>query len=203
MQILKEEIKERILAAALNEFEEYGYSHSSMRRIASAAGMTTGNIYRYFENKDGLFGALLHSTYEKFMDYTLAIKTKIDNTFTVDAIEAFSYIQMVDDTIVELLKDSSTEIKILLTLSQGSAYEQARNDLILIVSQILEKVLTISKGTEVLERMDLLSVQMLAASLVEGISLILRDHQDGEVIKHLVDELIFVFSAGFSEKLNR
>lgn len=203
MQILKEEIKERILAAALSEFEEYGYSHSSMRRIASDAGMTTGNIYRYFENKDGLFQALLHSTYEKFMDYTLAIKTKIDNTFALDAIEAFSYIQMVDDTIVELLKDSSTEIKILLTLSQGSAYEQARHDLILIVSQILEKVLTISKGTEVLERMDQLSVQMFAASLVEGISLILRDHQDGDVIKHLVDELIFVFSAGFSEKLNR
>lgn len=203
MQILKEEIKERILAAALSEFGEYGYSQSSMRRIASAAGMTTGNIYRYFENKDGLFQALLHSTYEKFMDYTLAIKTKIDSSFKPDALEAFSYIQMVDDTIVELLKDSSTEIRILLTLSQGSAYEQAKHDLILIVSQILERVLTIRKGTEVLKRMDQLSVEMFAASLVEGLSLILREHSDGDVIKHLVGELIFIYSAGFNEKLNR
>jgi AcrR family transcriptional regulator len=44
MKILKEETYNRILSAARNEFEQYGYSHSSMRRISATAGMTTGNI---------------------------------------------------------------------------------------------------------------------------------------------------------------
>ncbi|MCM3786261.1 TetR/AcrR family transcriptional regulator [Neobacillus mesonae] len=204
MQILKEEIKDRILAAALSEFEQYGYPQSSMRRIASTAGMTTGNIYRYFKNKDDLFHAVLEPTYVQFIKYTMEIKEAIDKTDTIDAFETLNCIQMVDDTLVELLKESSIEIKILLTLSQGSAYEQARQDLIQIVAQILEKVMLVAKGiSELQDPKDQLSVQMFATTLIESICIILRDYEDGNTIKYLVDEQLYVFGEGFGKKLSR
>lgn len=47
-----------ILEAGKREFMEYGYEKASMRRIASAASVTTGAIYGYFSGKEALFDAL-------------------------------------------------------------------------------------------------------------------------------------------------
>lgn len=55
MQKLKGDIEERILASAGNQFLRHGYSRASMRGIASAAGVSAGNLYNYFPNKDELF----------------------------------------------------------------------------------------------------------------------------------------------------
>jgi len=48
MQYQKEEVRARILGAALDEFEEHGYLAAQVRRIAERAGVSTGNLYRYF-----------------------------------------------------------------------------------------------------------------------------------------------------------
>lgn len=53
-QVLKESQRHRILEAARRELLDYGCRDASMRRIAAEAGMTAGNLYRYFENKDQL-----------------------------------------------------------------------------------------------------------------------------------------------------
>lgn len=47
--------KQRILDAAISVFIEKGFEETSMREIASAAGLTTGAIYHHFKNKDELF----------------------------------------------------------------------------------------------------------------------------------------------------
>lgn len=58
-QVLKEEIRARIQAAALEEFFEQGYSAAAMRRIAEEARVPTGLIYSYYKNKETLFDAVL------------------------------------------------------------------------------------------------------------------------------------------------
>ena len=58
-QILKEEIKEKILSSALNSFLEKGYRSTSMQEIAQKAGITAGNIYNYFHNKEEVFSTLI------------------------------------------------------------------------------------------------------------------------------------------------
>lgn len=40
---------------AMNEFLEHGYRDASMRRIADAAGVTTGSIYARYKSKEELF----------------------------------------------------------------------------------------------------------------------------------------------------
>ena len=44
-QVLKDEIRENILKAALQEFYEKGYKSAAMREIASKAKIPTGLIY--------------------------------------------------------------------------------------------------------------------------------------------------------------
>ena len=57
MQVLKEDIRGRILAVAKLQFGQKGYSKTSMREIAELAGVGVGNIYNYFTGKDELFGS--------------------------------------------------------------------------------------------------------------------------------------------------
>ena len=51
MQVLKEDIRGRILTIARQQFEKKGYSKTSMREVAELAGVGVGNIYNYFTNK--------------------------------------------------------------------------------------------------------------------------------------------------------
>ena len=58
-QILKEDIRENILKAALQEFFDKGYKSAAMRNIAAQAKIPTGLIYSYYKNKAALFDAVL------------------------------------------------------------------------------------------------------------------------------------------------
>lgn len=49
---------ERIRAAALREFAQYGYDGARLERIARSAGVHTAQIHYYFRNKRGLYEAV-------------------------------------------------------------------------------------------------------------------------------------------------
>ncbi len=53
------EKKELILHSALKLFAELGYASTSTAKIAKAAGVSEGLIFRHFSNKEGLLKALL------------------------------------------------------------------------------------------------------------------------------------------------
>ncbi len=67
-QKLKDEVRQAIIAAAKEEFLERGYEDASMRSIARKAGITAGNIYRYFDNKDDLNRQILAQTSDDIKD---------------------------------------------------------------------------------------------------------------------------------------
>ncbi len=57
--------KERILAAALEEFATRGYEASSTNAIASRAGVAKGLVFHYFQNKERLFIELFDHEIER------------------------------------------------------------------------------------------------------------------------------------------
>ena len=59
---------EQILAVAIDEFAERGYSGASMVTIATAAGISKPLIYQYFGSKDGLYLACLNHVAEGLFD---------------------------------------------------------------------------------------------------------------------------------------
>ena len=61
-----EETRSRILAAAGDEFAAFGFQGSSLRRICTAAGVTTGALYFFFQGKDDLFRTLIAQVTEPF-----------------------------------------------------------------------------------------------------------------------------------------
>lgn len=75
MQYLKKEIRDRILAAAVEEFKAQGYADASIRNIADNAEISLGNIYRYYVNKEDLYFAII----KPFME---SVRNFVDNDFS-------------------------------------------------------------------------------------------------------------------------
>ena len=58
-QVLKPEVRERILRAALAAFARGGFAAATMSEIARDAGMAVANLYRYYPGKEELFAAAI------------------------------------------------------------------------------------------------------------------------------------------------
>ncbi len=54
-----ERSRSQILGAALRLFSSQGYRGTNMREIAEAAGVSTGNVYHQFKDKEAVFQTLL------------------------------------------------------------------------------------------------------------------------------------------------
>ena len=66
----KDELNTRakILRAAKQEFFTNGFADTNVRAIAEKAGVTTGALYNLFDNKDGIFEALVSGVFDEFLD---------------------------------------------------------------------------------------------------------------------------------------
>lgn len=58
------ETKAKLLQSAKEEFLEKGYMKASLRNICKNAGVTTGALYFFFQDKEDLFDALTRETVE-------------------------------------------------------------------------------------------------------------------------------------------
>jgi AcrR family transcriptional regulator len=55
----REEVRRRLLDAALEVFAEHGFDTANLDQVATAAGLTKGAIYSNFAGKDDLFYAMM------------------------------------------------------------------------------------------------------------------------------------------------
>jgi AcrR family transcriptional regulator len=60
---------EKILKSAGAEFLRNGYAGASLRKIAAAAGLTTGALYRHYADKEALYRALVEPVYHEILGF--------------------------------------------------------------------------------------------------------------------------------------
>jgi AcrR family transcriptional regulator len=72
------EKQEKILNAALHLFAAQGYSATSTSKVARAAGVSEGLIFRHFQNKEGLLKALLDLGFEKIKPFIESLESEKD-----------------------------------------------------------------------------------------------------------------------------
>lgn len=68
-----EATRERLVTTALRLFREQGYDKTTMRAIATEAGVSTGNAYYYFSSKDDLVQALYQSLQDEHRSKSLPL----------------------------------------------------------------------------------------------------------------------------------
>lgn len=161
MQVLKDEVRSKIKASAIEVFKEAGYKGASMREIAALAGLSVGNLYRYYKNKDELFRDLVQpmiDVYEKNrhdmpkMDLTLIGVNLLEHSALMDYL-------------VNVRIEFRDELFILFLRSEGSPFEDAKHELVRFIENVFIAIL----GTDELREKALLQGNLLLKASAEGI----------------------------------
>ena len=135
--------KEKLLVSARKEFLEKGFEKASLRKICTDAGLTTGAVYFFFQDKNGLFGAVVEEAVSKIQEIIL-------RHFESEAQESFAEYQHTEndhdaftEELISALYYYYDTVLILLTKAQGSEYENFVDSVINMVDQQYQKVAAI------------------------------------------------------------
>jgi AcrR family transcriptional regulator len=66
-------VRERIVAAALEQLAEGGYASAAVARVAERAGVATGTVYRHFPSKGDLFAEVFRRASQREVDVLAGI----------------------------------------------------------------------------------------------------------------------------------
>lgn len=130
---VEKETREMLLASAKQEFLEKGYQGASLRSICKNAGVTTGALYFFFQDKEDLFAAIVEPVLEK-LKHMLQQHMR-QELMELQQLPAAREDNMQDDMfastqIIHLLYANYDMFTLILTKSQGSRFENCIDEFV-------------------------------------------------------------------------
>lgn len=124
-------IYEKIFECAKEEFLNRGFKDASLRTIAQEAGTSTGSIYTRFNNKEGLFHAIVFPVVEDLKKYFLETQETFHQR-NPDEQKAtmIQYSGMEAETLVHYIYDHFSVFKLLLEGAEGTEFSDFLNQLV-------------------------------------------------------------------------
>ena len=119
------ETKKKLVESAKKEFIEKGYSKASLRNICKDAGMTTGALYFFFQNKADLFSAVVDEPLQRLKDVMWRHYNGEAEQFEQGDVAKDDFSDDMDSAkqIIHYMYQNYDVFQLLLTKSQGSKYE--------------------------------------------------------------------------------
>jgi AcrR family transcriptional regulator len=167
LQIQKNEIREKILNSARNEFLEKGFEKSSIRNMAKRADVSKSNIYNYFENKNLLFESVVRNTIRKiqFGFMTLEKRYKEHGQREYTEIDQKKMMSLFMDFVFK----HTTDLKLLLFKSHGTALSTFKTDVTNNLANLFENWLSEIRPDRKIPRFFILSVSGFYIDTIEKI----------------------------------
>ena len=150
------ETKERLLACAKKEFVEKGYAKASLRAICREAGVTTGALYFFFQDKDVLIRVRELIAAHRETETDEAAKSVISSGH-----DDSSEVELTKILVHELYRNRE-EVLLLINGAVGSSMENAVD---LIIDEMDEHNLMLTKAM-----CDELQIPMIHQALVHWMS---------------------------------
>ncbi len=173
MQVLKEEVKNKILLAAEALFYEKDYRSAKLTEIAEVANIPVALIYTYFKNKAALFDEIVRSVY---ISFTMAIDE--EEAITGSPSEKFE--EVGEQYIFELL-NNHRKFVILMDKSSGTKHMYAKDKLI----AQLQRHIEIGLKSHYKKTYDPMLAHILASNFTESLLEIARHYQDEKWAKDM------------------
>lgn len=199
MRPINEKLAEELLEAGKREFLEKGFQGASMRRIAAAAGVTTGALYRYYADKESLFEALV----EEPAKVLLENYRKIQNEFSELPIsQKLSDLPEVSDDgqmwMIGHIYDHFDAFKLIVCCSAGTTYEYYLDTLIDIeVGASLALIEGMEEAGMSVQPIDDELVHMVSSALFNGMFETVRHDMPREKAVQYMRSLKDFYSAGW------
>ncbi len=173
MQILKDEIKNAIIEAAVKEFALRGYEQSSMRNIAETAGISVSNTYHYYPGKEQLFSSLVEPVYKQVKTvFRTALEQSAEGGLHENQIKVF--VSNIVHTLLQLDNQQRLLLLILTEKSAGTKYEGLKKEMVSLLAKHLREAAGKPGNTESAESRDYI-FHIIAANYIDGLLKILQD----------------------------
>jgi AcrR family transcriptional regulator len=196
MQYLKDEVRNSIVEEALKEFIEKGYVGASIRTIAKKSNTSVGNIYKYFKSKEDLYENLIGSVYDRLIGYI-----KQFDKVELNEKALFIFYELLEE-IMDIFNENSVEISILLNQSKGSKYENCKSIFVDFATRIITERMQYELSLKGKRLKDNFTLYLVSYSLVESISIIVRERCDGAEVRRLTLNMIDIFYTDLMDKLD-
>lgn len=181
MQIKKEEMRASICEAALKKFAEKGFLNTKMSDIAKEAGISVGNIYRYFMNKEDLFYSVLTPALVKRFKILIEKQYKMAKGVSLKDAAAFSQIS---EEVIQMFVKYRWQTMICIGGAQGTLYENMPEETIQMREQTLLEYVRSLPGHEnaSFSEYQRVSIRIIYQNLFQGLLEILKQYEDEERI---------------------
>jgi AcrR family transcriptional regulator len=182
VQVLKEEIRKKILAVAETLFYQKGFRETTTREIAAAVGISVSNLYLYYQNKEAVFQGVIDGFYHYFINSMKTFLDHHDRNNSKD-VELGNYLRQI------ILADQKRFV-ILTAKSQGTQYEGFRQQIISnLIKHIKEQV-----DKDLVS--DDLIIYILAKNFIEGITEIAKNYHDDLSLTNCINTLVKYHMSG-------
>ena len=126
-----EGVAERILSCAKAEFLDKGYTDASLRTIAAAAETSTNSIYVRFQDKEGLFSAIVEPVLNEIIERFVKIQEAFHRMDRAEqAAQMPDYADGGTMELVEYMYDHLDEFRLLLDASYGTRFHNFVDELV-------------------------------------------------------------------------
>jgi len=192
VQVLKENVKEKIYQAAIEEFYKKGFLKAKMQDIAKRAGVSVGLTYSYYNNKEDLFAAIAGPIYKEIiqsMENEGEGDSKIgdpSNLFEQESI-----------FILQLLRQKREIFLILIDRSKGTRFEKAKEQIINVMKEHIKRQLSPKVNSQSF-KIDEVFYHILANNFIEGLLEIIRHYQGNKWAENMLKLLTHQFFYGVS-----
>ena len=143
MQVQKTNIKSAVIREAKKQFLKNGFNNTNIREIASKAGVSIGNLYNYFPNKDALFHEVLRPVLREIEE---AIRSYDEMDILGDEyLWSLEYHYEFIEKVALFLDKHRRELNLLLFKSQGSELEGFKEQFIEKYTGLMMRSITLYK----------------------------------------------------------
>lgn len=174
MQYLKDNVRQKIYNAAVAEFKASGYQDASIRNIAKNAGISLGNIYRYYENKEALYLAIVQPLMESVREFAK------ERYFA-----AGDDLHSVSEKLSDFMVEHDDEI-VILRLGNTAHYKQFSKFMEDVTAQKIAAI--VKDSNELIKNPDLSNI--ISRSFLHCLFDIIGSTNDKEKRKEYVEEVI-------------
>ena len=114
-----------LVAAAAEVFAKRGYERAAMGEIATAAGVSTGNVYRYFPGKRELFDAAVPPAFvRRFRELLRRRVRALNGIRDVRDLSPDAPYHLASEELLRFCLDHRLRVIVLLARSAGSRYQR-------------------------------------------------------------------------------
>ena len=203
MALWVEEATENIIAAAKEEFLNYGFIEASLRRIAERANTSPRSIYTRYSNKEELFAYFVKEHAEYFLSYVEEYLKNFSASPKEEQVEGRNENSSnLSQTLLDYIYDNFDAFYLIICCSKGTVYENFIEQIAALETEYTQKYLiTIDSEIRNLPKVTEEFIHMMSRSFFDGFFEMVRHRFDHKKAREHIEKLILFHNGGWEKFL--